>query len=91
MSIVNRRNAMIGWATWRVLKQLAKRNAKAAVSAQKNEEQRSRRWHRGDDEEAARRKRRKGRLLGAAAAAGVGLGIWLSARARQPEEAEPVE
>jgi hypothetical protein len=33
MSIVNRRNAMVGWAVWTVGKQLAKRKAKAAVPA----------------------------------------------------------
>jgi hypothetical protein len=31
MSIVNRRNAMVGWAVWTVGKQLARRKAKAAV------------------------------------------------------------
>ncbi len=31
MSIVNRRNAMIGWATWTLAKQMAARKAKKAV------------------------------------------------------------
>jgi hypothetical protein len=32
MSIVNRRNAFMGWAVWTVGKQVMKRKAKAAVS-----------------------------------------------------------
>jgi hypothetical protein len=31
MGIVNRRNAVIGWATWQVGKRVAKRKAKSAV------------------------------------------------------------
>jgi hypothetical protein len=31
MSIVNRRNAMIGWLTWTVAKQMASQKAKAVV------------------------------------------------------------
>ncbi|HSL65278.1 MAG TPA: hypothetical protein VK874_11530 [Gaiellaceae bacterium] len=33
MSIVNRRNAVVGWAAWSVGKQLAKRKARSAVPA----------------------------------------------------------
>ena len=33
MSIVNRRNAILGWATWTVGKRVARRRAKAAVPA----------------------------------------------------------
>jgi hypothetical protein len=33
MSMVNRRNAMIGWATWTLVKQMAARKAKKAVPA----------------------------------------------------------
>jgi LPXTG-motif cell wall-anchored protein len=33
MSIVNRRNAMIGWATWTVGKRVVRRKAKSAVPA----------------------------------------------------------
>ena len=33
MSIVNRRNAILGWATWHVGKRVARRKAKAAVPA----------------------------------------------------------
>jgi hypothetical protein len=31
MSIVNRRNAVLGWTVWQVAKRVAKRKAKAAV------------------------------------------------------------
>jgi hypothetical protein len=33
MSMVNRRNAIMGWAVWTVGKQVMKRKAKSAVSA----------------------------------------------------------
>jgi len=33
MTIVNRRNAMLGWAVWQVGKKVAKSKAKAAVPA----------------------------------------------------------
>jgi LPXTG-motif cell wall-anchored protein len=33
MGIVNKRNALLGWLTWRVGKRVAKRKAKAAVPA----------------------------------------------------------
>jgi hypothetical protein len=32
MSLVNRRNALLGWAVWQVGKQAAKRKAKASVT-----------------------------------------------------------
>ena len=32
MALVNRRNALLGWAVWQVGKQAAKRKAKASVS-----------------------------------------------------------
>ena len=31
MGIVNRRNAVLGWAAWRIAKRVAKRKAKSAV------------------------------------------------------------
>jgi hypothetical protein len=34
MAVVNRRNAMLGWAVWQVGKQVAKRKAKKSVSAE---------------------------------------------------------
>jgi hypothetical protein len=33
MSIVNKRNAVLGWATWKVGKRMAKRKARTAVPA----------------------------------------------------------
>ena len=32
MALINRRNALLGWAVWQVGKQAAKRKAKASVS-----------------------------------------------------------
>ena len=41
MSIMNRRNAMLGWATWTVFKQILKRNAKAeAVEGRRSKRRR---------------------------------------------------
>ena len=40
MSIMNRRNAMLGWATWTAAKQIAARKARAATHA---DERKSRR------------------------------------------------
>jgi hypothetical protein len=34
MDIVNRRNALLGWATWQAAKQIAKRKARAAGGSQ---------------------------------------------------------
>jgi hypothetical protein len=34
MSIVNRRNAMLGWMTWTAAKQIAARKARAAARAE---------------------------------------------------------
>jgi hypothetical protein len=33
MSVLNRRNAVLGWAVWSVSKQLAKQKAKSATSS----------------------------------------------------------
>jgi len=33
MALMNRRNALLGWAVWQVGKQAAKRKAKASMSA----------------------------------------------------------
>jgi hypothetical protein len=65
MSIVNRRNAMVGWAVWTVGKQLARRKAKAAVPTIDSE---------------TRRPNRAAMVIAAAAAAAVGgaLLFWRS-------------
>ena len=90
MSIMNRRNAVIGWATWAVFKQLLKRNAKAG--AQVEEEKRSRRLRR--KEQAAetqvepKRKRGKRRVLGFLVAGAIGVGVWLSTRGKGKSDLE---
>ena len=42
MSMVNRRNALMGWAVWTVGKQVMKRKAKAAVTVDDGSSRRSR-------------------------------------------------
>jgi hypothetical protein len=93
MGIMNRRNAMLGWATWAVIKRVLKRNAKAEVEAVA--EGAKRRFRRGKDqvvEEAAEPKKKtrsKRRVLGFLAATAVGVGAWLKARGGRG--GEPVE
>jgi hypothetical protein len=94
MSIMNRRNAVVGWATWSIFKQVLKRNAKAEAAAAEEETKRSRRFRRKEEvvevEEKPRRKRGKRRLVGAVVATGIGVGAWLGTR-RKPkgEQIEP--
>ena len=62
MSIMNRRNAVVGWATWTVFKQVLKRNAKAEAAAAEEESKRSRRFRRkeeADEVEATPKKKRE--------------------------------
>ena len=40
MGIVNRRNAMLGWAAWRIGKRVARRKARAVVPAVDRESKR---------------------------------------------------
>ena len=61
MTIVNRRNALIGWAVWNLGKRVAKRKAKGAVP--------------GIDPET-RRPNASAMVLGALAAVGGGLLLW---------------
>lgn len=42
MSIVNRRNALMGWAVWTVGKQVMKKKAKSAVTPESDGSRRSR-------------------------------------------------
>ncbi len=60
MSIVNRRNAVLGWTVWQVMKGMAKRKAKSAVPTA----------------EAPKRRRTKAALVGALAAAGAVVFFW---------------
>ena len=62
MSIVNRRNAIMGWAVWTVGKQVMKQKAKSALST--------------DDGEGGRRKRAMLALGAVAAAAATALFFW---------------
>jgi hypothetical protein len=60
MSILNRRNAILGWTAWQVTKRVAKRKVKEAVPG------------RGDDA----RRSRKGTVVSALAALGGALWFW---------------
>ena len=60
MGIVNRRNAVLGWAVWNVGKRVAKRKAKSAVPSVDTETKRP----------------NKPAIVAAVAAAGAGLMFW---------------
>ncbi len=60
MGIVNRRNAMLGWATWQVSKQVAKSKARSAVPGRVD----------------GSRRPNKGAILSAVAAIGGALWFW---------------
>lgn len=64
MGIVNRRNAVLGWLTWRVGKRVAKKKARSAVP--------------GVGDETGRRK--KPAILAALAAVGGALFFWRKKR-----------
>ena len=55
---MNRRNAMLGWATWTVFRQLAKRNAKAKPEPVEVEEGRRFGRRRSEEVEAPKKKRK---------------------------------
>ncbi len=86
---MNRRNAVVGWATWTVIKQVLKRNAKAEAAEPEPEAKRSRRLRRKEQAVEApvepKKKRGKRRVLGFLVAAGIGVGAWLGTRGRKPE------
>jgi hypothetical protein len=90
MTIMNRRNAMLGWATWTVLKRILKRNVKDDAGAAAEEAKR--RLRRRKEQvvelvEPKRKKRSKKRWLALAAATAVGVATWLGTRRR---ESDPV-
>ena len=96
MSIMNRRNAVVGWATWSIFKQVLKRNAKAEAAAAEEEARRSRRFRRRKEEAVEvevkpRRKRGKRRVIGFLVATGIGVGAWLGTRGRGSKEGGDVE
>jgi hypothetical protein len=65
MGIINRRNAMLGWAAWRIGKRVMKKKARSAVP--------------GGGEEASR-KRKLGAVLPVLAAVGGALWFWRKSR-----------
>jgi hypothetical protein len=67
MSILNRRNAVVGWATWWLGKRVLKRKARAAAAPAV---------------ETLKKRGSRGAIAFLAAAA-VGLATWLSARTRR--------
>ena len=60
MGIVNRRNAVLGWAVWHVMKGMAKQKAKSAVPKA----------------DTVKRRPHKVAIVGALAAAGALLFVW---------------
>jgi hypothetical protein len=60
MGIMNRRNAILGWAVWHVMKRMAMQKAKSAVPKV----------------DAPRRRSHKVAIVGAVAAAGALLFVW---------------
>ena len=90
MTIMNRRNAVVGWATWTVFKQVLKRSAKADAAQAEAESKSSRRLRRKDkaaEPQPEQRKKRRGkrRMIGFLAATGIGVGAWLGTRGRKPK------
>ena len=90
MSIFNRRNAVVGWATWAVVKQFLKRDAKAAAAPVEEETRRPRTLRRKEPAAEApvepKKKKGKRRVIGFVVATGVGVGAWLSTRGRKPKD-----
>jgi hypothetical protein len=60
MGIMNRRNAVIGWTVWQLMKRVAMQKAKSAVPKR----------------DAPRRRPRKVAILGAVAAVGALVFVW---------------
>src|SRR5262245_24148303 len=78
VSVMNRRNAMLGWATWAVAKQVLKR--KADAKAEVVVEEPPRRFGRRRAVvvvEEPKKKRRKWPLLALVSATAVGVGLWM--------------
>jgi hypothetical protein len=82
MSVMNRRNALLGWATWTVFKQVLRRSSRARAAEAEGETRRLPRFARSDPP-AETKKRSKGRLVAFVAAAAVGVGVWLRSRGRE--------
>jgi len=90
MSVMNRRNAMLGWATWTVFRQVLKRNVKAKTEVVEVEEGRRRLGRRRTQEvvEPPKKKHRAVRAIAVLSATAVGVGIWLRGRGRGPGPVE---
>ena len=90
MSVMNRRNAILGWATWTVFTQLLKRNAKAKTKPEAAEVEGGRRFgrRRSEEVEAPKKKHKAFRALAVLSATAVGVGIWLRSRGGGPEPVE---
>jgi hypothetical protein len=90
MSVFNRRNAVVGWATMTVFKTWLSRRGKsdqeAAARAAAEEEAAKRWWRRGASGEPPppppepKKKRKKGRAIGLLMATAVGVAVWLGSR-----------
>jgi hypothetical protein len=83
MSIVNRRNAILGWATWTVFKQVLRRGARSNAGAAREEPGLLTRLPWTDDSGETKKKAKKRsrrRILGFLVACAVGVGVWLGTR-----------
>jgi hypothetical protein len=77
MSIVNRRNAMIGWATMTVVKRMAARNAKKALPSAGSGSK---------DKNGSKGKKRAVKVVAVGAAAGGALAFWKAKKRGGGEE-----
>ena len=87
MSVMNRRNAMLGWATWTVFRQFLKRKTKAEA-VEVEEPRRFRRKRTEPVVEPPKKKHNKFRALAVLSATAVGVGIWLRGRGRGTDSVE---
>ena len=92
--MMNRRNAMLGWATWTVAKQVLKRKAASKPEEVVVEEPARRFGRRRSVEvievvEEPKKKRKTLRLLALLSATAIGVGLWM--RGRGAKGPEPVE
>ena len=84
---MNRRNAILGWATWTVLSQLLRRSRPSRPAPVEEESShRIARWR--NEEPPPKKKRKTLRVVAVISAALLGFGIWMGARRAR---SEPVE
>jgi hypothetical protein len=101
VSVFNRRNAVLGWATWAAAKTVLRRKvaakAEADAAREADEQAAARRWWRrgarGEPppppEPEPKKKRSKRRLVGFVMATAVGIGIWFRTRRKGGGYVEP--